>query len=72
MNWSEVQGNWRQFRTVLKTYWPELTDEELDAVDGRRERLAEVLRNRYGWEAAEAERRLAAFEKDVRYPGAVK
>jgi uncharacterized protein YjbJ (UPF0337 family) len=72
MNWREVQGHWEQFKTVLRAYWPELTDGDLNRVDGSRERLAELLREYYCCEADEAERRIAEFEKDVRYPGAVK
>ena len=72
MNWCQVQGHWKQFKTVLRAHWPELTDEDLNRVDGRRERLAELLREHYGCGTDEAERRIAEFEKDVRYPGAVK
>jgi hypothetical protein len=72
MNWQEVQGNWEQTKAVLRSYWARLTDADLNAICGNRGRLAAALRVRYGWDPAEAERRLAAFEKDVRYPGAVK
>lgn len=72
MNWREVQDNWVQFKAVLWTHWPELTNQELDAIDGRRERLARALQDHYGCSQAEAEQRIAAFEKEVRYPGAVK
>jgi hypothetical protein len=43
----------------------------LHTIDGRRELLVEALQDHYGCSEAEAERRIAAFEKDVRYPGAV-
>jgi uncharacterized protein YjbJ (UPF0337 family) len=72
MNWSEIQGHWEQLKVLLRTHWGRLRDEDFQRIDGKRERLAEVLRKRYGWERAEAERRIAAFEKDVRFPGAVK
>jgi hypothetical protein len=41
-------------------------------VAGRRDLLAEALRRRYGYGEGEAERQIAAFEEDVRFPGAVK
>jgi hypothetical protein len=71
MNWRALHDNWGQFQAVLWTHWPELTNRELDAIDGRRERLAETLRNHHGCSQAEAERRIAAFEKDMRCLGAV-
>ena len=72
MNWVEVQDKWEQYKPVLKTHWPELTEEELNAISGRREHLVQSLRERYGIGEAEAERLIAEFEKDVRLPGAVK
>ncbi len=72
MNWCEIQSNWGQFKPVLKAYWPHLTEGDLDAVGGSRDRLVEVIRNCYCCPAVEAERRVAEFENDVRFPGAVK
>jgi hypothetical protein len=72
MNWAEIQSNWQHSKTLLKTHWPMLSDEELNTIGGERERLAKSLQKHYGCGASEAERLIAEFEKDVRYPGAVK
>jgi hypothetical protein len=72
MNWPEVAGRWEEMRRLISSYWKELTSDDLARIDRRRDGLAEVLRDRYGWDARRAEVEICAFEKDVRWPGAVK
>jgi hypothetical protein len=72
MNWNEIQRDWDGMVSLLKTQWPLLSDEDLQSVGGSREALARVLQRRYCLAPAEAEREICAFEKDVRFPGAVK
>ena len=72
MNWSELQRGWKGVGSLLKTYWTRLTDEELDRIDGRRDELAASLRRLYRYGEDEAERAICSFEKEVRFPGAIK
>lgn len=72
MNWPELQWDWKSLASLLKTYWTKVTDEDLERIDGRREELAACLRRRYGYREEEAERAICSFEKEVRFPGAVK
>lgn len=72
MNWCEIQADWLQAKRVLQTYWARLTEDDLAAIDGNRDELGRILQRRYGLAEEEAEKTIAAFEKDVRYPGAVK
>lgn len=72
MNWAELQRDWRAAGPLLKTYWIKLTDSDLERIDGCRDKLAEALRRLYGYDDGEAEQAIASFEKDVRFPGAVK
>lgn len=68
-----MQRDWKTgARGLLRTHWPKLTDDDLERVDGKRKELAAVLRTRYGFSETEAEQAIAAFEKEVRFPGAVK
>jgi hypothetical protein len=59
-------------KALLVSYWTELSDGDLARIDGKRDVLAAVLRERYGLNAPDAEAAICAFEKDVRRPGAVK
>jgi hypothetical protein len=72
MNWSEIEGRWEPMKALLESYWRDLSESDLARIDGKRDVLAQVLQERYGLDAPEAERAICAFEEDVRRPGAVK
>jgi hypothetical protein len=72
MNWSEIEYQWQPMKALLVSYWPKLSDGDLARIGGKRDVLNQVLQERYGLNASEAETKIYAFEKDVRRPGAVK
>lgn len=63
MNWDRVEGNWRHLKGMFKEHWGELTDQQLDIIAGKRERLIGVLQESYGIEPEEVERRIKEWEK---------
>ena len=50
-----LNSNWKEFRPHAKQWLGELTEDDLDEVEGRRERLIELLQQRYGRTREEAE-----------------
>jgi uncharacterized protein YjbJ (UPF0337 family) len=72
MNWAELQGDWKGSSRLLKTYWSKLSDRDLEDIDGRRDKLGVSPQSLYGYGEKEAEGAIASFEKEVRFPGAVK
>lgn len=48
MNWQQVEGNWKQFKGHAQRKWGELTDDEVDQIQGDREILVGKLQERYG------------------------
>lgn len=40
MNWDRIEGNWKQFKSNVKQQWGKLTDDQLDVIAGKRDRLA--------------------------------
>lgn len=54
MNEDILQGKWKQLRGEMKVQWGKLTDDELDQINGRREKLSGVLQERYGYTKAQA------------------
>lgn len=60
-----LKGQWKQIKGEARQWWGELTDDDLDRVEGRREELVGVLQERYGWEKqraeAEVDRRLEDY-----------
>lgn len=61
MNRNILEGNWKQIRGSIREKWGELTDDELDQIAGKRDRLAGVLQERYGYTQMEAERQIDEF-----------
>ena len=49
MNWDQISGNWKQFKGSVKERWGKLTDNDLTVVAGKRDKLAGILQERYGW-----------------------
>ena len=48
MAWDRVEGNWKQFMGLAKEKWGQLTDDELAAINGRRDQLEGKIQERYG------------------------
>lgn len=72
MNWTEMKSDWETISPMLVTWWTKLDEGDLRRIDGSREKLAEVLGERYGLSDEEVEGHICAFEKEVRRPGAAK
>jgi uncharacterized protein YjbJ (UPF0337 family) len=62
MNWDRIEGNWKQLKGRIREQWGRLTDDELDGIAGKRERLARSLQNSYGIAKDEAETQIRDFE----------
>lgn len=61
MNKNILEGNWKQLRGTIREKWGELTDDELDQIAGKREKLAGLLQEKYGYTQMEAERQIDDF-----------
>ena len=66
MSWNVIEANWKQFRGRIKEKWSELSDHDLDAIDGRRDELALRIQQRYVIEKEKAHREI---EDWMREPG---
>jgi uncharacterized protein YjbJ (UPF0337 family) len=58
MNWEQIEGRWNEFKGKIKTKWNKLTDDDLDAMRGKRTELLGRLQQRYGYKKDEAERHI--------------
>lgn len=58
MNSEQIKGNWNILKGKVKQSWGELTDDEVDKIDGRRDELVGTIQRRYGIEKEEAERQV--------------
>lgn len=66
MNEDILRGKWKQVRGQIRAWWGKLTDNDVEEIGGRWEKLVGLLQEKYGYtrEYAEEEvkRRLREFE----------
>jgi uncharacterized protein YjbJ (UPF0337 family) len=65
MNWDRIQGHWKQVVGQAKAQWGELTDDDFQVVDGRREQLVGKIQQRYGVAKDDAERQITAWQRQA-------
>jgi uncharacterized protein YjbJ (UPF0337 family) len=56
MNWDIVEGKWKQLKGEARNQWGKLTDDDLDVIAGKRDKLVGALQELYGRSRDEAER----------------
>lgn len=59
--WEQVKGNWHQFKGGMKEKWNDLTDDDIEQMQGQREKIVGKIQERYGeakWKSADIEREL--------------
>jgi uncharacterized protein YjbJ (UPF0337 family) len=65
MNWDIVKGKWKQAMGSAKSQWGELTDDELQQVDGERDKLVGKVQEKYGIGKDEAEKQVDDWAEKV-------
>ncbi|HLQ66386.1 MAG TPA: CsbD family protein [Candidatus Limnocylindrales bacterium] len=58
MNWDTIEGDWKQFRGRVREQWGRLTNDDVDVIAGRRDKLVGKLQEHYGVARDEAERQV--------------
>lgn len=58
MNRDELKAKWRQLRGHIKVKWGQLTDDELDQIDGNYEILVGKIQEKYGITRQQVEREI--------------
>ncbi len=60
-----LKGQWKQMRGQVKNWWGKLTDNDLERIQGNRDKLVGALQERYGYTQLQAEqevdRRMAEY-----------
>jgi len=63
MNWEHIEDSWEQIKGNLKARWGKLTDDDLERIAGKRERLIGRLQEIYGLVKERAEADLRDWER---------
>ena len=64
MKWYEIAGDWNHFTDKVKAKWGKLTDADLTTFSGKRDQLASLLQEKYGYAREHAEREINDFSGD--------
>ncbi|MBT8139926.1 MAG: CsbD family protein [Gammaproteobacteria bacterium] len=65
MNNDILKGKWKQLKGEAKQRWSELTDDDLDRIDGKKEELVGAIQEKYGKTKKEAEQELEEFREKL-------
>lgn len=65
MNWDRIAGQWKQFKGKAKEKWGQLTDDEIDIIEGKRDQLVGKIQQRYGIGKDEAEKQVDEWSREL-------
>jgi len=63
MNWDQVKGKWHEVKGSIRAKWGELTDDEIEELDGNREKMVGKIQQKYGVAKEEAEKQVDEWTK---------
>jgi uncharacterized protein YjbJ (UPF0337 family) len=66
MDWNRIEGDWKRMRGSAKEHWGRLTDDDLAAINGRREQLEGKLQERYGYAKDRIKREIDEWASEAR------
>ncbi len=64
MNSDVLEGKWKQIKGEVQNQWGQLTDDEIDQIQGKRDKLVGKIQEKYGRSRAEAEREVDQFLRE--------
>lgn len=68
MNWETIEGSWKEFRGRVREQWGRLTNDDVEVIAGRRDKLVGKLQEHYGIAREEAERQVREWTDMLEVP----
>jgi uncharacterized protein YjbJ (UPF0337 family) len=65
MNMHLLEAKWKQLRGKAKQKWGDLTDDDLDRIEGRYEELVGLVQEKYNRTRQEAEQEVREFVNNL-------
>lgn len=65
MNRDVIKGNWKQLKGQAQKRWGELTDDELNQVEGDATRLSGLIQEKYGKSRTDADREVDEWSRNL-------
>ncbi len=63
----QAKGGWNQFKGRIKEAWGDLTDDDLDRYEGKKDQLVGDLQQRTGESREDIRRRIDSWADEVKY-----
>src|ERR1035437_2939896 len=63
MDWNIIEGKWKELKGRAREEWGKLTNDELEEIGGKKDRLVGKLQQKYGYASDEADRRADEWAK---------
>jgi uncharacterized protein YjbJ (UPF0337 family) len=61
MNWTQIEGKWDQIKGDIRSQWGKLTDDDMDNMGGKKDKLVGKIVERYGVAKDEAEQQIDSW-----------
>jgi len=65
MNWDLIEGKWTEFKGQVRSKWAKLTDDDMEAVAGKKDELIGRVQQRYGLQRDAAEAEVDSWIKQI-------
>ena len=66
MNWDQIEGNWKQLKGSAREKWGKLTDDDLDVIAGKRDKLVGKIQEKYGIAREAAEKQIEEYRSRLK------
>jgi uncharacterized protein YjbJ (UPF0337 family) len=63
MNWDTIEGQWKEMKGKAREKWGRLTNDELDVIAGKREKLEGTIQKVYGKTKEETKKEVDEWAK---------
>ncbi len=61
MNWDQIEGQWKNVKGSIREKWGKFTDDDLEVIAGKKDKLVGKLQERYGMAKDKAESELDKY-----------
>lgn len=65
MNTDIIEGKWKQLKGSVQTKWGDLTDDEIDKIEGDATKLSGLIQERYGRTKEQAEKEIEEWQRTL-------
>lgn len=63
MNTDEIAGKWKEMKGKARAKWGDITDDDWDRIEGKREQIVGLVQQKYGRAKEDAEREVDEWMK---------